>query len=966
MELVFICYSSKDRDLASQLNDALEKAGLNPWIDKEDLHLSSPWRREIENAITESVAFVYLASGNSLRSEYCQKELFLARQLNKRIFPILIPGTSDKEIPDAISSYQWSKWEDFGSNFDVTKLVTDIKKDYEWVKYITNLEVLSYNWERDKDNSHLLNGKRLREAENLLAVSSQKDPSPTDLQKRFVKASRKRANTIRNSLVGIGILGLFTFIVLTVFTLRSRLQASQASQSEATAKLIAEEKTAITHAENLAAQSVLMRDKDYQTSLLLGIEAFQQFDTVTTRSVLLDNFQVNPQVDNILVQNQDGITVVAFNSKEDIFASGSYDGSIVLWDVNTLKPIGDPLKGSSEDIIGGLSFSPDGKMLASSTNDKKIVLWDVNSRKPIGSPMIGKLTFMSSIVFSPDGNLLAVGGCSDYTGIYCQLGGIEFWDVQTQSLVQTIYGHDSLITDIAFTNIAQNLISVSDTNTIIIWDTESGEAVYRFSYEDQYAVVGFVTINIDGSMMATGGCVVLFTYCSLGEITLWDTKTFTIIEEIKINTSPMDNSVLNATFSSDGKTLAAALGDNNILLFDVETRQSIGFPLTGHTLPADSLSFSTDGTKLLSGGLDGKLILWNVGALQSIKQTLYGHTESVNSVAFSSDGKTLASGSSDSTVLIWDLESEQPTIKYTLNHSAEVLSVAINPNENVLASGSADGTVRLWNISSGKLIGAPLFGQSNLVKSVAFNNEGSLLASGSCGEVDNFHYNGCVKGEIILWDVKNQKIIGEPLIGHSDVVLDLAFSNNGKMLASSSADGTIVIWDVNTRQEITILAGHQSGVESIVFTKNDLYLVSGSDDTTIIFWDMKNFEQAALPLLRSTDSILSIALNPNDTWMASGNYDNSISLWDTQVGQPIGKPLIGYTDKVLDVSFSPDGDLLATVSADKTIVLWNINPQTWIEKTCQRAGRNFTYEEWDKYFPGESYRTTCPQWISGK
>jgi WD40 repeat protein len=89
--------------------------------------------------------------------------------------------------------------------------------------------------------------------------------------------------------------------------------------------------------------------------------------------------------------------------------------------------------------------------------------------------------------------------------------------------------------------------------------------------------------------------------------------------------------------------------------------------------------------------------------------------------------------------------------------------------------------------------------------------------------------------------------------------------------------------------------------------------------------------------------------------VAKGNHADLV-LWDIESEQSIGEPLAGQI-----FVFSPDGNTLAASNADQ-IILWDINPQSWIERTCQRAGRNFTRLEWAKYFPNEEYRATCPQW----
>jgi WD40 repeat protein len=83
--------------------------------------------------------------------------------------------------------------------------------------------------------------------------------------------------------------------------------------------------------------------------------------------------------------------------------------------------------------------------------------------------------------------------------------------------------------------------------------------------------------------------------------------------------------------------------------------------------------------------------------------------------------------------------------------------------------------------------------------------------------------------------------------------------------------------------------------------------------------------------------------------------------------QPIGQPLQGHSDAVGSVAFSPDGKTLASGSGDGTIFLWDVNAESWVEKSCQRAGRNLTRAEWatylsDKPYPAKQEDATCLQW----
>jgi WD40 repeat protein len=98
--------------------------------------------------------------------------------------------------------------------------------------------------------------------------------------------------------------------------------------------------------------------------------------------------------------------------------------------------------------------------------------------------------------------------------------------------------------------------------------------------------------------------------------------------------------------------------------------------------------------------------------------------------------------------------------------------------------------------------------------------------------------------------------------------------------------------------------------------------------------------------------------------LASGSWDTKIVLLDVESQQPIGQPIYGadFGGSVHSIAFSPNSKILASGTDNGAIILWNIDPLSWIEKSCQRAGRNITRAEWAKYFPSEEYRVICPQW----
>ncbi|OKH49391.1 nSTAND1 domain-containing NTPase [Scytonema sp. HK-05] len=202
-----------------------------------------------------------------------------------------------------------------------------------------------------------------------------------------------------------------------------------------------------------------------------------------------------------------------------------------------------------------------------------------------------------------------------------------------------------------------------------------------------------------------------------------------------------------------------------------------------------------------------------------------------------------------------------------------------------------------------------LEGHSSQVMSIAFSRDGKTIASGS--------YDNTIK----LWDVVTGKQI-ITLNGHSGQVNSVEFSRDGKTLASGSYDNTIKLWDVVTGKKLKTLNGHSGAVTSVAFSPDGKTIASGSSDNTIKLWDVALGKQFKT-LNGHTNHILSVVFSPDGKTIASGSSDNTIKLWDVALGKQF-KTLNGHTNHILSVVFSPDGKTLASGSADRTIKLWNV------------------------------------------
>ena len=220
MSHIFISYSRRDIDFAQKIVDALADNNLDTWIDWKSIPKGEDWEQEIYRGIEEADAFLFLISPDSVASQMCNKEIAHAVKNGKRILPIVIRDADPKIIHPEISKRNWIFCRDGQDDFN--KAIEETRKtihtDYEWLKYHTELQVKALKWEQKKDNSRLLRGKELREAEQQLTeVGSQEDPQPTKLQREYILASqRNEVRTRRQITIGFGF-GLVIVAVLAIF-----------------------------------------------------------------------------------------------------------------------------------------------------------------------------------------------------------------------------------------------------------------------------------------------------------------------------------------------------------------------------------------------------------------------------------------------------------------------------------------------------------------------------------------------------------------------------------------------------------------------------------------------------------------------------------------------------------------------------------------------------------------------------
>lgn len=208
---------------------------------------------------------------------------------------------------------------------------------------------------------------------------------------------------------------------------------------------------------------------------------------------------------------------------------------------------------------------------------------------------------------------------------------------------------------------------------------------------------------------------------------------------------------------------------------------------------------------------------------------------------------------------------------------------------------------------------ARLTGHDGEVRDVAFSPDGRIMATAGDG------------GALRLWDAGTREPVGAPLTGHTGMVNGAAFSPDGTTLATASTDGTLRLWDLAGRRAVgEPLTGHAGVVTGVAFSPDGRLVVSGGADGTLRVWDATTRLPVGAPLTGHDGAVTAVATSHDGTLVASSGNDKTVRLWDLATRVPVGRPLTGHTSVTNGVAFSPDGRLLASTSGDKSVRLWDV------------------------------------------
>lgn len=332
----------------------------------------------------------------------------------------------------------------------------------------------------------------------------------------------------------------------------------------------------------------------------------------------------------------------------------------------------------------------------------------------------------------------------------------------------------------------------------------------------------------------------------------------------------------------------------------------------GHVAEVNSVAVSPNGQMVASCDGNGIVKVWDVTTGQE-KLALQGHEGPIFSVAFSMDGQRIITGSEDKTARVWDAIGGG-TILVLTGHTHNVEMVTFSQDDRWILTGGFDRTVRLWDAATGREI------RKFPGHVAALSPDGrQIVTTGGFVEVGGNLLGDEYSNESTLWDTETGHKLHE-LKGHSDLVMWVAFSRDGKRIVTSSRDRTGKIWDAATGTALATLRGHNDQMTSAIFSGSGKRVVTASPDQTARMWDAATGE--LLSTFKGHSGGVNYAtFSPDGRWVVTASSDQTVKVWDVDaVSERIS--LDGRTPKLCGLAISPDGKQIATGSYSNEGKIW--------------------------------------------
>ena len=604
---------------------------------------------------------------------------------------------------------------------------------------------------------------------------------------------------------------------------------------------------------------------------------------------------------------------VVFSPDGRTLATG-LNSKILLWNTATGKLL--KTFKIEDGVVKALRIIDDGKTLRCDYYDGSVRLWDIitgvkkdfRPAPPRGLRGIPRYNMMGQEVAAADLFLNNV----DNKGIFAvgEIDGkIRLDDAMTGRHLKTLQDHKNRISKLLFSPDGTLLVSGAYNQAPLrLWDVTTGKLLKTLT-NDLDIHRHILNFSKDGKTLA---CSATTPKAGSRKIELWDVATKTLRTTLLI--TKLDSKIGQLAFSPDSKTVAGVSRNDKIQVWDVNTGKELSSFRTGHTHGSTTLAFSSDSSILASG--QGKTIrLWDTFNFTELSDHIDTDT-GIITLVLSPNGGTLT-GVSDFRIELkggndFVIETVRGRLQVWETHTGSKLS------DTPVASHKGDVPEhpdQKFNSSAYIGIYAPtVFSKNGHMLATVINKRGEhmLMTNQNSEWTDN-------QFTVHLWAAPYEKS-HTTLKGHTKKINVLAFTPNGKVIASGSDDGTIRVWETSTGTQMLSIPSRKTN--SLAFSEDGKILAS-SDPVNIQLWDVSTGTQLK-SLKAENDSVAVLTFSTDSNILACGNRDGTIRLWDFSTGNEL-TTFKGHVARINTLSFSPDGKTLASGSVGGAIFLWSIS-----------------------------------------
>ncbi|HEU5251219.1 MAG TPA: WD40 repeat domain-containing protein, partial [Thermoanaerobaculia bacterium] len=427
-------------------------------------------------------------------------------------------------------------------------------------------------------------------------------------------------------------------------------------------------------------------------------------------------------------------------------------------------------------------------------------------------------------------------------------------------------------------------------------------------------------------------------------------------------------------FSPDGKTIVSTGDDAQVLVWDAgsgELRET----LTGHTGRTFGPAFTRNGATLQTVGLDGAAITWDVAGSQRLgrpfragagNEVAEDRGDPAPRFAVSPDGRRVAVTQGNGRLAVVELATGQGV--FEIRSGGRLLDVAWSPDGRELATAAVRGRVATWSALDGTVrrsfSGIPgrlppgaarprLVAPTNDVFAIAYSPNGEILAASAAD------------GRILRWNAHSGEPLGRSFTAgkaaEGYVAFGLDFSPDGDKLAAAFESGFAVVWRLSDERElyrVNIDDGYGRG-SSVAFSPDGRLLATGGGTGEIKLWDAESGQPRGRTLTGTAGWVLSLDFDRTGELLVSSGTDGATRIWDVERRAPFGSPLPGLDNLWANSQLTPSGDRLVVVYSTGPGFIWQMTPSSWERHACTVAGRTLTEREWELYVPGRSYDPAC-------